>query len=82
MQVKVLYFAVLRELVGQAEQTLDLPGSVTQVGALPAYLENAVPALHGRMASVRVALNERFAEAHEVFHEGDVIALLPPVSGG
>ncbi|MBL9111383.1 MAG: MoaD/ThiS family protein, partial [Myxococcales bacterium] len=36
----------------------------------------------GRMGSVRIAKNERFAKPDEALHEGDVIALVPPVSGG
>jgi molybdopterin converting factor subunit 1 len=80
--VKVLYFAALRELVGKREETLHLPASVARVGALATYLESAVPALAGRMASVRLARNEQFSTPEEALAEGDVIALLPPVSGG
>jgi molybdopterin synthase sulfur carrier subunit len=77
-----LYFAALRELVGKHEETLELPASVTEVGALARYLEDAIPALRGRMAAVRLARNEHFSTAQEPLCEGDVIALLPPVSGG
>ena len=80
--VKVLYFAALRELVGRAEQTLELPASVARVGTLASHLERAVPALSGRMGSVRLARNERFSTPDETLADGDVIALIPPVSGG
>ncbi|HTM46306.1 MAG TPA: molybdopterin converting factor subunit 1 [Polyangiaceae bacterium] len=82
MRITVLYFAALRDLTGKAQEQLHLPDAVTQVGALAAYMEQVVPALQGRMASVRLARNERFAESSESIAEGDVIALLPPVSGG
>ena len=36
----------------------------------------------GRLASVRFARNEEFAESRDAIAEGDVIALIPPVAGG
>ena len=36
--VKILYFASLREAVGQAAEELQMPAGVATVGALRAYL--------------------------------------------
>jgi len=79
--VSVLYFAVLRDLAGVAEETVELP-SPAEVGALLSLLERAHEALRGRLGSVRVAVNEEFAPLSTLLHGGEVVALIPPVSGG
>jgi molybdopterin synthase sulfur carrier subunit len=82
MRVRVLYFAVVRELVGADEEEVDLPADVTTVRAFGQWLEGHRDALRGRMGSVRIARNEAFAGADERVAEGDVLALIPPVAGG
>ena len=82
MQVRVLYFAAVRELVGLDEEDVTLPEGVVTVRDFSAWLERARPVLSGRLASVRVARNEVFATADEPLAEGDVLALIPPVAGG
>jgi molybdopterin converting factor small subunit len=52
------------------------------VADLVLHLEATYPELSGRMATVRVAQNERFAKPEAPLAEGDVLALIPPVSGG
>jgi molybdopterin converting factor subunit 1 len=82
MTISMLYFAVIRELVGQSEATLTLPADVTTVGELAAHLEHLVPALGGRLGAVRWAQNEELVPLSSPLHEGDVIAIIPPVAGG
>jgi molybdopterin synthase sulfur carrier subunit len=82
MRVSVLFFAVTRELVGSAETTVELSDSAPTIAALVAALEDRYHGLRGRMSSVRIAKNERFAGPHELLRDGDVVALVPPVSGG
>ncbi|HEX7668221.1 MAG TPA: molybdopterin converting factor subunit 1 [Polyangiaceae bacterium] len=80
--VTLLYFAAIRDVVGIAEESLDLPDNVQLVADLPAFLELVRPALAGRLGSVRFAVNETFATPDTGLAAGDVIALIPPVSGG
>jgi molybdopterin converting factor subunit 1 len=82
VKVTVLYFAAVRDLVGQDEERLDLPDTVTTVTALGDHLAAIHPALAGRLGSVRFARNEEFAAAGDLLASGDVIALIPPVAGG
>ena len=82
MDVTVLYFAAVRELVGLASETLSLPDGVRSVKALRAHLESVHPSLAGRLAQVRIARNESFAADDEAVAAGDEIALIPPVAGG
>ena len=82
MRVTVLYFAGARDLAGRSEESLVLPEEVRTVGALATWIEQRVPALAGRGASLRWARNEAFADMHDALEEGDVIAIIPPVAGG
>ncbi len=82
MRVKVLYFAAVRDLVGRDEEEMDLPDEVRTVDAFGAYVVAARPELEGRMGHVRIARNEAFAALGERLEPGDVLALIPPVSGG
>lgn len=52
------------------------------MAALCQLLELRKPEFRGRLGAVRVAVNEEFAEASALLHGGEVVALIPPVSGG
>jgi sulfur-carrier protein len=80
--VRLLYFAAIRELVGQGEETLELPDGVRDVGDLSRHLQRAHPELDGRLRGVRFAVNEAFADAGTLVSEGDAVAVIPPVAGG
>lgn len=82
MTVTVLYFAAVRELAGRSEERLALSAEVRTLGELARHLEATVPSLAGRLASVRFALNEEFRPLDAELHDGDVVALIPPVAGG
>lgn len=74
--------AGLRDLVERGEESLELPGSVVNVGQLARYLEEVHPELAGRLHGVRLAVNESFAKLEDGVADGDVVALIPPVAGG
>jgi len=80
--VQVLYFAALRDLAGRNEEQLELPSDVRTVRDFMSYVERARPTLAGKLASVRVALDEAFAKDSDALSGVQVIALIPPVAGG
>jgi len=80
--VRIFYFAGLRDLVRRAEESLELPGAVVNVGQLAQHLERVHPELAGRLHGVRLAVNESFADLEDGVTDGDVVALIPPVAGG
>jgi molybdopterin converting factor subunit 1 len=80
--VQVLYFAALRDLLGLNEEQLEIPENVRTVREFVQHLQQVRPALKGKMASVRVALDEAFAGDSEVLAGVQTIALIPPVAGG
>ena len=82
MTLTVLYFASARDLAGTSEEKLELPEAAYTLRQLTAHLIARHPALGGAIDRMRVARNEAFAELDESTVDGDVIALIPPVSGG
>jgi molybdopterin converting factor subunit 1 len=82
MQVELLFFASLREVMGRGAAALELPPAGATVGDVLRLVEARFPELAGKLGSVRVARNEAFADASEPLLAGDTIALIPPVAGG
>jgi len=77
--VTVLYFAALRDLAGTAQEQVDITAGMSVAEVLE-QLRSAHERL--RYEGVRCAVNEEFVRNdHRVF-DGDVLALIPPVSGG
>ena len=78
----ILYFAALADLMGRREERLELPAEVLTVRDLVHYLQRARPVLSGKLASVRIALDESFASDSDLLADAQVAALIPPVAGG
>jgi molybdopterin synthase catalytic subunit len=81
MQVRVLFFGILRDLAGKSSDSLQLPegGSVRDV--ITRY-ESEIPELKKHLSSIALAVNEQYASPETRLKANDEVALLPPVSGG
>jgi len=79
VKIQVIYFAKVRDLVGHNEEDLELSENM-QVHSLVDFLEKRHTQL--QMNGVRVAVNEEFVSGDHLLKPGDVVALIPPVSGG
>lgn len=82
MEVRVRLFAVLRERAGRDEVALELDEGATVADALCALRrhDGLAPALE--RLKVVMAVNREYAAGDQPLHEGDEVALIPPVSGG
>lgn len=81
ISIRVRYFAGHRDIVGQVEQSFELPAGTT-VGALWERLAAAHPRLAGYTGRLLYAVNQEFATPATVLQQGDEVAFIPPVSGG
>ena len=84
MSVKVLYFAGLREAVGQSSERFALPvgvGSVSQLHAQLAARGGVWEAL-ATTKNLRIAVNQQMAAMDAPLQDGDEVAFFPPVTGG
>ena len=81
MQVRILYFALLRERAGERQENLTLPRGAT-VQDLKSHLGKLHPYLAEPLESAIFAVNKQYAFPQEMLTEGDEVAVFPPVSGG
>jgi MoaE-MoaD fusion protein len=73
-------FARLREQAGTATEQLDAAGGT--VADVYDALRRLHPALESDRRLIRPARNEEVAAWDDVVRDGDVVAFIPPVSGG
>jgi molybdopterin synthase catalytic subunit/molybdopterin converting factor small subunit len=81
MRVTVLFFGVLKEMLAGEPRTLDLPLGAT-VDAVLAHYGGQTSQAAGLLQALAVAVNRQYVPRDCPLHEGDEVALLPPVSGG
>jgi molybdopterin synthase catalytic subunit/molybdopterin converting factor small subunit len=81
MQVRVLFFGVLKELGGGGETAIQLADGASLGDALRECIR-LIPALDKFSKSIAISRNQDYAKADAILSDGDEIALLPPVSGG
>lgn len=81
MQIRVRYFAVLRERVGSDEETIELPDGSTVATAVDTLGDkhDAVRKLSGKF---QTAVNQAMVPNTTALSDGDELALIPPVAGG
>jgi len=84
MTIKLLYFASLRDALGQSEAKTTLPDSVATVAELRVHLASRGGAWNRLLAStsLRCAVNQEIAPLAMTIKEGDEVAFFPPVTGG
>lgn len=79
MNIKVRYFAVLRDRAGHGEEEI-----VTNALTARELVDELILHRHLGLPSplIRIAINGVFAEDSTPLAEGDEVVLIPPVAGG
>ena len=81
MRVKVLFFGMLKDIVGGAEEELELNPDARLSNVFDHYA-GRFPRLRDMAGSIVIARNREFSALTASVLEGDEVAFLPPVSGG
>lgn len=82
MQITLRYFAILRDRMGgEAEADLTVPDGVT-VADIESQMIAADPSLRDLLARAAFAVNREYVPRSTELHDGDELAIIPPVSGG
>ena len=83
--VTVLYFAGIKEQLGLARESVELPPGIRHVGALAAVLRARGEVWADALAGgprLKVAVNQSMTTLDAVIKDGDEVAFFPPVTGG
>ena len=80
MTISVLFFGMSSDLAGSSSATLEIKEDST-VSSFKSQLKHAFPNMKN-LQEFAVAVNETYSNDEDMIHEGDEIAILPPVSGG
>ena len=81
MQVHVLFFASLADLVGARRLRMDVPPGTT-VGDVLETLTGTHPGMKSYRRVLLTAVNQEYVPAAHTLADGDEVAIFPPVSGG
>ena len=85
MPLKILYFALVREKTGKAEEIVDVPAEVGTVAELVAWLKGQGPEYaeaFARADVIRVAIDQAHVKPTASLAGAREIAFFPPVTGG
>lgn len=77
----MLLFAVYRERAGTGRLEVELPQGA-RLEELLSEVRRRVPRLAPASATIVAAINQEYAAPDTPLHDGDEVALIPPVSGG
>lgn len=80
MKITVLLFGIIRDVLGENTLQLDLEKATT-IEQLKKDLLKKYNNLN-RYQNFSIAVNEEYADADYVLQTNDIVALIPPVSGG
>jgi molybdopterin converting factor subunit 1 len=81
VRVTIKLFARLREIAGAGRLERELTDGAS-VGDLLAVLHAEFPRLADVTARIITSVNQEFATPDRLLHDGDEVAIFPPVSGG
>ncbi len=79
--VNVRLFAGLKEMIGAREITLALPDGAT-IHELRACIGETYPLVKPLLSTTVCAVGEEYVPVTHLLRDGDLVALIPPVSGG
>lgn len=81
VRIRLLFFAVLRDIAGSDHQEL-----VLAEGTRARDVWESLRSTHARLADYvqppMIAINETYASPETLLRDGDELAFIPPVAGG
>ncbi len=81
MNIRIRYFASLREITGKNEELLTVNDG-TSVAEVRSLLVSLYPRLGPIVERSVYAVNKGYVPAETALHEGDELVFIPPMGGG
>lgn len=76
MKIAVKYFANMREIMGKADETVELADGANITELWKAVSQDAMP------DNTLIAVNMEYTDQQHQLKDGDEVAFFPPVTGG
>ncbi|MEQ8285514.1 molybdopterin converting factor subunit 1 [Thalassospira sp.] len=83
--MKLVYFSWVKDRIGMAEETVELPDDVKTVADFLAWMPGRGANFAAALADpaiIRVAVDQEYATAETIVVGASEVALFPPVTGG
>jgi molybdopterin converting factor subunit 1 len=80
MKIEILFFGITSDLVGETQVQIAFQNAIS-VADFKSVLKEKYPQLIN-INSYAIAVNEAYAKDAIILKKGDVVAVIPPVSGG
>ncbi|SNR37164.1 molybdopterin synthase catalytic subunit/molybdopterin synthase sulfur carrier subunit [Lutibacter agarilyticus] len=80
MKIQLLFFGITTDLVGESSMSYEVPEN-SSIEALKLKLIAQFASLKN-INDFAIAVNESYAKDHQLLLNNDVVAIIPPVSGG
>ena len=83
--IKIIYFASLKEKIGRADESIELPEGIDTLGKLIDHLSAIYSPVWKdaiQSSTTLMAVNQEMTDTDSVIKDGDEIAFFPPVTGG
>lgn len=80
MDLQVLFFGISSDFTGEKTVNLSLSNG-SSVSEFKEFIQEKYPKL-SQINSYTIAINESYAYDEMILKENDVVAIIPPVSGG
>lgn len=80
MKLKILFFGITTDLVNASEMYLEVEKDLS-IENFKLLLKNKFTVLD-KINSYAIAVNEEYANEETILKNNDVVAVIPPVSGG
>ena len=81
MNIKVLYFAAIREKLGKSSENITVDDGIS-LKEIMGKLSGNYEIIAEMDKSLMVAVNREYRGRETILREGDEIAIIAPVSGG
>lgn len=82
LQIEVQCYGVLQQICGGRSRSVPVPALHTTVSHVLERLAEDVPELRAYLGYTACAIGDQLVERNAELHAGDILVLLPPVSGG
>jgi molybdopterin synthase catalytic subunit len=82
MSIKVIFFASAREITGTREITLDLTEQLSTSTDVLKHVCGLYPQLTPGINQISIAVNQVYIKSSTILKDRDIVAFLPPISGG